>query len=67
MLVGAGWGRGRRLGLGGGIQGDVGLGVAQATLAADPFAVPSSVVVAVEGQAVAMQAQGVALGIVPSP
>jgi hypothetical protein len=36
----------------------------EATLAADPLAVPTLVVVTVEVEAVAVQAQGVALGIV---
>jgi hypothetical protein len=46
------------------IDGDVRLGVVTAALAADPLAVPAFVVVAVEGEAVAIQAQGIALGVV---
>lgn len=45
---------------------DVGLRVVEAALTADPLAVAALVIVAVEGKAVAVQTQGVALGVISS-
>ena len=47
-------------------QGDIGFALLLAAAATDPLAVATPVIVAVEGQAIAVWAEGRALGIVPA-